>query len=48
MLTALLIATPILWLLWHVATAPVGYEDEQGFHEGQPLQNITDASEGRL
>lgn len=22
-----------LFLMWHLATAPLGYEDEDGFHE---------------
>lgn len=25
-----------VWLAWMVATAPLGWEDDQGFHTGEP------------
>ena len=32
-------------VLFLMATAPEGYEDEQGFHYGKPTDNIKDYNE---
>jgi hypothetical protein len=34
-----LLAVPILWLCYLASTAPVGYEDSQGWHPGEPDDN---------
>lgn len=35
-LFAVLAGTGVAMLLWRYATAPRGYQDEQGFHYGEP------------
>lgn len=34
-----LLAMPVLWLCYLVLTAPVGYEDNKGWHRGEPHDN---------
>jgi hypothetical protein len=36
---AIITALGLGWLFYMVATAPLGYEDANGFHEGEPCSD---------
>jgi hypothetical protein len=41
----ILFVSALGWLAYELVTAPFGYEDSEGFHEGKPGDDVPDSYE---